>query len=233
MVGAALWRAVRSPVAHARCCVVCGPADASSAVKELLALNEPFCGSDGEDERKTPGPRGAYHRLAWPVGADAGTHSSASTLCCAVARATATGRTFNFERLSIDERHVVKAVPHRVYSTAMHPTTTKPIAFVGSKWGHVGMWSPHDMHTDEDTGTTVFQPHARPVSGLVVHPTRAACVFSCSYDGSVRALDVTKQVRCSPPRSPLQRTTECAHRWPRVGVPRCHPGVRRSAHRRR
>ena len=110
-----------------------------------------------------------------------------------------TGKRFNFGNLSIDEKHVVKAVPHRVYSTAIHPTTPKPVAFVGSKWGHVGMWSPHDMHTDEDTGTTVFQPHSRPVSGLVFHPSRAACMFSCSYDGSVRGLDVAKEVRSGAP----------------------------------
>ena len=46
----------------------------------------------------------------------------------------------------------------------------------------------------QDTGTTVFHPHARPVSGLVVHPFLDSSVFTCSYDGSVRTLDLTKQV---------------------------------------
>ena len=55
-------------------------------------------------------------------------------------------------KLSVKWHHVVKAVPHRVFSITIHPTAAKPIAFAGDKWGNVGMWSPHDIvdHEDDD-----------------------------------------------------------------------------------
>ena len=55
----------------------------------------------------------------------------------------------DFRDLTINERHVVKAVPDRVFSMAIHPTCEKPLVLAGSKWGHVGIWSPRDMGTDE------------------------------------------------------------------------------------
>ena len=41
----------------------------------------------------------------------------------------------------------------------------------------------------------MFHPHARPVSGIAFHATKQDCLFSCSYDGSVRAFNLEKAVR--------------------------------------
>lgn len=40
-----------------------------------------------------------------------------------------------------------------------------------------------------------FAPHARPVAGIAFDLDDGNSLLSCSYDGSVRCLDVVKQVR--------------------------------------
>ena len=42
--------------------------------------------------------------------------------------------------LGIDEQHVVKLVPNRIFSLTFHPAKYKTLLFAGDKWGNLGVW---------------------------------------------------------------------------------------------
>lgn len=86
---------------------------------------------------------------------------------------------------------VIKCVPDRVFSITVHPATERVFAFVGDKWGRLGIWETDEA--DEDAATTVFKPHARPIPAIVHCPGEPNRIMTCSYDGSVRTMDVTAE----------------------------------------
>lgn len=42
--------------------------------------------------------------------------------------------------LGINEEHVVKLVPNRIFSLTFHPAKYKTLLFAGDKWGNLGIW---------------------------------------------------------------------------------------------
>ena len=96
------------------------------------------------------------------------------------------------------ENHAVKGVKERIYSIAFHPGHT-PVALAGDKKGNVCLWRPQtDGLGDADAealapyeaeaGTLLnFRIHSRPINALKALPNTA---MTCSYEGSVRLLDL-------------------------------------------
>jgi len=125
--------------------------------------------------------------------------SAASSRRAAPAAADAAYAT-QLSALAIGEDLVAKVVPDRTYSIVFHPCTQAPTVLVGDKGGKVGLWhvlhrpsapsSPASASDATDDGIFMFSPHVRPVTRLLVRPGNAAQVLSCSYDGSVRVLDL-------------------------------------------
>ena len=124
--------------------------------------------------------------------------------------ASPTTVTHNIERdihaLSLDEEsNVAKVVPERIYSVACHPSSQHLLVCAGDKLGYVGLWNVDQYNnTDREEGTKkgkisstdgvhLFKPHSRPVSTLIWN-TSGSKLLSSSYDGTVRCLDVEKQV---------------------------------------
>ena len=48
--------------------------------------------------------------------------------------------------LGIDEQHVVKLVPNRIFSLTFHPAKYKTLLFAGDKWGNLGLWDVVRIH---------------------------------------------------------------------------------------
>lgn len=96
-------------------------------------------------------------------------------------------------------------VPERIFSVAFHPGD-KLVVAAGDKWGkvnlyfkaffkdvyfQVGLWDCQD--TEGAThGVHLFRYHSRPVN-CITWDTHSSSLFSTSYDGTVRCLDVEKQ----------------------------------------
>ncbi|KAK5604914.1 hypothetical protein CRENBAI_006508 [Crenichthys baileyi] len=94
--------------------------------------------------------------------------------------------------MTITEDNVVKVVKDRVFSAAFHPCSSSLLMAAGDKWGKVGLWNLGAEWGDD--GVLLFEPHSRPVGCMAfsrVHPTQ---LFSGSYDGSLRCMDVEKAV---------------------------------------
>ncbi|BFZ56754.1 hypothetical protein PYCC9005_003802 [Savitreella phatthalungensis] len=104
----------------------------------------------------------------------------------------------------------VRICPERIYCTTMHPGVTKKLAIAGDKVGYLGIWdidnaeikSEGDVKAeevaedeegiDDGAGPVIhhFKLHSRAISALAFDPINGNQMYSASYDGSVRCLDL-------------------------------------------
>lgn len=104
----------------------------------------------------------------------------------------------------------IKITPERIYSMSFHPSVAKPIAFAGDKLGNLGIvdgsQKPSRVKSedgikeedseeeDEDPIITTIKPHTRTISAMHTHPSKPGTLFTSSYDSSIRAIDLEKQM---------------------------------------
>lgn len=106
----------------------------------------------------------------------------------------------NIEGLSLSEEHCAKVVESRIVSVFLHPTSDKVICLAGDKEGCVGIWDVNfsnrkDIKSFDPTsvnmdGVYKFYPHVSNVTSLHTWNSSLEKVFSTSYDGTVRCLDL-------------------------------------------
>lgn len=89
---------------------------------------------------------------------------------------------------------------------AFHPSETKPLVFAGDKIGHLGIMdasqtkpeSDKDEDGEEDDDPdpvlTQLKPHTRTISAMHINPSKPECLYTASYDSSIRELDLEKFV---------------------------------------
>jgi len=84
-------------------------------------------------------------------------------------------------------RNAVKIIPNRGYSVKFHPDL--PLCVAGDRDGHIGMLRIPENSEDEysDNALLEYRPHASTVNNLDFVDTK---LFSFSYDGSVRKMDL-------------------------------------------
>ncbi|KAI5950167.1 hypothetical protein KGF54_005315 [Candida jiufengensis] len=83
----------------------------------------------------------------------------------------------------------VKLTHHRITSIAFHPSTTERIVAAGDTDGNLGIWIP-DSETDEKPTISISKPHGKNVSKILTPSNQLQKIYSSSYDGSVRSLDL-------------------------------------------
>nr|XP_039259939.1 WD repeat-containing protein 76-like [Styela clava] len=98
----------------------------------------------------------------------------------------------SLKSLKIKPKYVQKVAKGRVFSIAIHPSCTETLVAVGDKYGNLGLWNP-DLN-DSNNGTYMFQPHINPISCLKFSETNSKKLYSCSYDGQLRCMDLEKSV---------------------------------------
>ncbi|PVD34093.1 hypothetical protein C0Q70_05356 [Pomacea canaliculata] len=77
----------------------------------------------------------------------------------------------------------IKVCKDRLFSVAVHPSSTKVIAVAGDKWGQMGFW---DVESDYSHHPTVYHPHSRPINHICFPFHDPQKVYSCSYDSTLR-----------------------------------------------
>ncbi|KAK6540310.1 hypothetical protein TWF694_009116 [Orbilia ellipsospora] len=98
----------------------------------------------------------------------------------------------------------IKIVPERIYCMAFHPVTSKQLVFAGDKVGNLGIFDASnplpnpDYNADEDDealseipNVSTFKLHARSIATISIDPASAESLYTTSYDGSIRKLDLT------------------------------------------
>jgi len=97
------------------------------------------------------------------------------------------------QNLKVDESDIVaKVCPERIYSVTCHPSTSMLVVAAGDKVGNLGLWSVDSEEGGTD-GVSLFKPHGGAINNLEWNHDGSS-LFSVSYDGSVREMDVEKQI---------------------------------------
>lgn len=81
----------------------------------------------------------------------------------------------------------------RMTTIEFHPSNKRKIVFGGDTGGMLGIWAVDD-DTVEEPAITRFNPHRKNIARISVRPEVLEEVVSCSYDGSIRAMDLQKNV---------------------------------------
>ncbi|KAI5958141.1 hypothetical protein CANMA_004295 [Candida margitis] len=84
----------------------------------------------------------------------------------------------------------VKLAHYRITAMMFHPSTTDRVVAAGDTNGNVGIWAPDA--TSEEPTTSIFRPHGKNISKILTPSTQLEKLYSASYDGSVRSLDLNK-----------------------------------------
>lgn len=114
------------------------------------------------------------------------------------------------------EPNRIKITPERIYSLGFHPTTDKPLVFAGDKMGNLGIFDAsqtsnpakkgsgvkkeeegeeeEEEEDGPDPAITSFHCHTRTISSFQFSPINPSHLYTCSYDSSLRLLDLTKSI---------------------------------------
>ena len=102
--------------------------------------------------------------------------------------------------LSLEEEDCAKVVEARITQTMFHPTSHKVLCVAGDKTGCLGLWDVNYGKSKstalEDNGSTnpegvyKYMPHIANVTSIHCWANSSNKIYSTSYDGTVRCLDV-------------------------------------------
>lgn len=98
--------------------------------------------------------------------------------------------------LTMRDDHRLRATKDRIYSLVLHPHTSsdRVLAIAGDKQGEVAFaWTPcFPENSQQDIFT--FKIHKRPVTGLELAANAPQWMFTSSYEGSIRRMDLKSLV---------------------------------------
>ncbi|KAL8502571.1 hypothetical protein ACS0TY_021637 [Phlomoides rotata] len=97
------------------------------------------------------------------------------------------------EALQLKSENIARVVPEKIMSLRIFPTLDMQMIAVGNKFGDIGFWNVNGKQEDGD-GIFLYHPHTAPVSGFVINPFSISKMYSSCYDGSIRLMDVEKEV---------------------------------------
>lgn len=92
--------------------------------------------------------------------------------------------------LTLKSEDVARVVPDRILSVGFLPMRDRLVAFAGGRSGHLGLWDVDCKDDSEADGVHIYRPHRSPLAGISVAPFSASKIVTCSYDGTIRQLDI-------------------------------------------
>ncbi|EGW30121.1 uncharacterized protein SPAPADRAFT_144487 [Spathaspora passalidarum NRRL Y-27907] len=98
-----------------------------------------------------------------------------------------------FDKLHIYKKHDpldIKMSHGRITAMHFHPATKDRLILGGDTFGNVGIWCVDD--TNPIPAITILHPHGRNISKILTPAHSPSKIYSASYDGSVRELDLHK-----------------------------------------
>ena len=98
-------------------------------------------------------------------------------------------------KMSMSEDSVAKVCPDRIYSITTFPSDALLVA-AGDKSGNLGLWSVDDdsQASEATDGVVLYKPHSSTINRLAFDHRTSSKLYSFSYDGSVRCMDIVKGV---------------------------------------
>lgn len=101
-------------------------------------------------------------------------------------------RRHTLQKLNLQEKDLAKVTKDGVVCLAFHPTTEAAIVAAGDKSGNLGLWNV-DQEGEDFDGVLLLKPHKQYINALKFVGGRGLLpkLYTCSYDGSLRVLDLT------------------------------------------
>ncbi|ODV83705.1 hypothetical protein CANARDRAFT_9269 [[Candida] arabinofermentans NRRL YB-2248] len=91
------------------------------------------------------------------------------------------------------EPNEIRLTTERMTSILFHPSNTRKIVIGGDKVGEMGIWSVDDESIEEPE-ISHFRNHRAHIPKLAIREEQPTEIVSCSYDGSIRLLDIEQSV---------------------------------------
>jgi WD40 repeat protein len=83
----------------------------------------------------------------------------------------------------------VKLTPDRILCSTWHPSPRSLILCAGAKYGNLSIYT----HSEDEKTVHEFNPHETGISALMFSKIDQTKLYSASYDGSIRLLDINSQ----------------------------------------
>ncbi|CDK27085.1 unnamed protein product [Kuraishia capsulata CBS 1993] len=102
-----------------------------------------------------------------------------------------------FSSIEIYDKFVpndIKLTPQRMSTIFFHPTSDRRLVIGGDTNGTTGVWSCEDSKGEGDDAQPdiyQFQLHRKNIPKYALRPNEATQVVTCSYDGTIRTLDLS------------------------------------------
>lgn len=95
--------------------------------------------------------------------------------------------------LRLEPENIARLVPGKILVVRFFPSTNMTMVVAGNKYGNLGFWDVKPENEDGD-GIHLYQPHSAPISGISVQPFSLSKMYTSSYDGLLRLMDIEKEV---------------------------------------
>ncbi|KAJ1966339.1 hypothetical protein IWQ62_002446 [Dispira parvispora] len=190
-------------------------ADAEKHIRVFKSLCQSLQGQDKKEasESTKPPTRGTQGRSAPEPTADTAFQQLVSKF---------TNLHVRYPDAATHDEPTCKVTPQRIYTVAVHPSAHQLLVCAGDKGGVIGFWnlgstdalfgkdtndelsseseskvirqsSPDSRDQDEGVQVYTFQPYKNTVTQLMYARTDATKLYSSSYSGSIRCLDLENQ----------------------------------------
>ncbi|KAH9615274.1 hypothetical protein KSS87_011959 [Heliosperma pusillum] len=94
--------------------------------------------------------------------------------------------------LNLEPENIARVLPGRISCVRFFPTADMTMVVAGNKFGQLGFWDVKPQEENEDV-IHVYRPHTAPLSGVSIHPFSLSKVYTSSYDGSIRLMDMENE----------------------------------------
>ncbi|KAL2927957.1 WD repeat-containing protein 76 [Bienertia sinuspersici] len=98
----------------------------------------------------------------------------------------------DFNSFKLKVRNVARVVSENILALRFLPSTSMTMVVVGNRDGELGFWDVGHGNVG-DEAIHLYRPHAAAVSGISVHPFALSKVYTTSYDGCLRLMNIERE----------------------------------------
>lgn len=157
-------------------------------ISALEAANDPtdMDDDDEEDSKTKPSSTWAvpFLKTLKSIGKPAASKSK---------KAASGDYTARMAKLKVTDEDVAKVAEHRCCSVWIHPSESKLIVAAGDKSGNIGLWDVDNQGVGVG-GVVKYKYHVGNIARMFSFASAPSAMHSVSYDGTIRSLDLEKDV---------------------------------------
>ncbi|XP_057523595.1 uncharacterized protein LOC130803496 [Amaranthus tricolor] len=92
----------------------------------------------------------------------------------------------------LEPQNVARVLSENILAVRFLPSSDLDIVVVGNRKGELGFWDV-SQRSEVGDGIYVYQPHHAAISGISVHPFSLSKVYTSSYEGLIRSMNIERE----------------------------------------